>query len=247
MPTIPSLEEMLKSGVHFGHTASHWHPKMEPYIFGERGGIHIIDLEETQKALKEILDFVKGVVSRGGVILFVGSKRQAKEIVAKEATRCGMPHVEERWLGGTLTNFGEIRKLIRRLKTLREQNERGDLKKYTKKEQVWLAREIVELTTKVGGFENLERLPEVVFVTDIRSDKTAVAEAKTTSVPVIAICDTNVNPTDADYVIPANDDGVKSLAMIVRLMSDTVIEGRKAFETAKLNAPQNQGAPAVSK
>jgi small subunit ribosomal protein S2 len=245
MPTIPSLEEMLKSGVHFGHVASHWHPKMEPYIYGERGGIHIIDLEETQKALQEALEYVKSVVSRGGVILFVGAKRQAKEIVAKEAARCGMPHVEERWLGGTLTNFGEIRKLIRRLKTLREQNERGELKKYTKKEQLWFAREIEELTVKVGGIESLERLPEVVFVTDMRADKTAVAEAKTTNVSVIAVCDTNVNPVDADYVVPANDDGVKSLSMIVRLMADAVIEGRKVFETEKLKAVQNQPAPAA--
>ena len=177
--------------------------------------------------------------------MFVGAKRQAKEIVAKEAARCGMPHVEERWLGGTLTNFGEIRKLIRRLKTLREQNERGELKKYTKKEQLWFAREIEELTVKVGGIESLERLPEVVFVTDMRADKTAVAEAKTTNVSVIAVCDTNVNPVDADYVVPANDDGVKSLSMIVRLMADAVIEGRKVFETEKLKAVQNQPAPAA--
>ncbi|MFH1253302.1 MAG: 30S ribosomal protein S2 [Candidatus Uhrbacteria bacterium] len=243
MPNIPSLEEMLKSGVHFGHIAAHWHPKMEPYIFGERGGIHIINLEETQKSLQTTLDYVKSVVSRGGVVLFVGTKRQAKEIVAKEGARCGMPHNQERWLGGTLTNFGEIKKLIRRLKTLREQNERGELKKYTKKEQLMFSREIEDLTVKIGGIESLEKLPEAVFVVDLRTDKTAVAEAHTMNIPVIALCDTNVNPDSAEYVVPANDDGVKSISLMVRSIADAVIEGRKAFETNRL-AQQNVAAPA---
>ncbi|MFA6131782.1 MAG: 30S ribosomal protein S2 [Patescibacteria group bacterium] len=246
MPTIPSLEEMLKAGVHFGHQAQRWHPKMEPYIFAERGGIHIINLEETQKLLKETLEYVKGVVSRGGLILFVGTKRQAQEPVAKEATRCGMPYVSARWLGGTLTNFGEVKKLIRRLKMLREQNERGELKKYTKKEQLWFAREIEELTGKVGGIEALERMPEAVFVLDMHCDKTAVREAVTMHVPVIAICDTNINPDDVDFVIPANDDAAKSLALITKLMSEAIIEGRKAFETAKMAAPQNVAAPVIT-
>jgi small subunit ribosomal protein S2 len=237
MPTIPSLEEMLKAGVHFGHQIQRWHPKMKPYIFTERGGIHIINLEETQKLLKEALDYVKGVVSRGGLVLFVGTKRQAQEAVAKEATRCGMPYVSARWLGGTLTNFGEVKKLIRRLKTLREQSERGELKKYTKKEQLWFNREIEELTAKVGGIESLERMPEAVFVLDLHRDKTAVREAITMRVPVIAVCDTNVKPDEVDYIIPANDDASKSLALLTKVMAEAVIEGRKAFETAKLAAP----------
>lgn len=243
MPTIPSLEEMLKAGVHFGHQAKRWHPKMEPYIFAERGGIHIVNLEETQRLLKESMDFVKNVVSRGGLVLFVGTKRQAQETVIKEANRCGMPNVHARWLGGTLTNFSEIKKLIRRLKTLREQNERGELKKYTKKEQLMLSREIEELTGKIGGIELLERLPEAVFVLDMHSDKIAVLEAKTMNVPVIAVCDTNINPDDANYVIPANDDASKSLALVAKLMADAVIEGRKALETARLATPQNVAAP----
>jgi len=247
MPIIPSLEEMLKAGVHFGHQAKRWHPKMEPYIFAERGGIHIINLEETQRLLKETLDHVKGVVSRGGLILFVGTKRQAQDPVAKEAIRCGMPYVHARWLGGTLTNFGEIKKLIRRLKMLREQNERGELKKYTKKEQLWFAREIEELTGKVGGIELLERMPEAVFVLDMHADKIAVHEAVVMKVPVIAICDTNVNPDDVDFIIPANDDASKSLALITKFMADAVIEGRKAFETAKLAVPQNVAAPVENK
>jgi small subunit ribosomal protein S2 len=236
MPTIPSLEEMLKAGMHFGHQAQRWHPKMEPYIYAERGGIHIIDLEETQNLLKEALEYVKGIASRGGLILFVGTKHQAQEAVAKEAARCGMPFVFERWLGGTLTNFGEIKKLIRRLKTLKDQRDRGELKKYTKKEQLWLSREIDELEVKVGGVQNLERLPEAVLVFDMRGDKTAVLEAKTVNIPVIAVCDTNINPDKANYIIPANDDSTKSLAMIARLMADAAIEGRKVFETAKVQA-----------
>ncbi|HBR80703.1 MAG: 30S ribosomal protein S2 [Candidatus Uhrbacteria bacterium GW2011_GWE2_45_35] len=236
MPTIPSLEEMLKAGVHFGHQAQRWHPKMEQYIFAERGGIHIINLEETQKLLKEACEYLKGVVSRGGLVLFVGTKQQAQEAVSKEATRCGMPYVSERWLGGTLTNFSEIKKLIRRLRTLKEQQERGELKKYTKKEQLWLTREIEDLEVRVGGIQNLERLPEVVFVLDMRGDKTAVLEAKTVNLPIIAVCDTNINPDNADFIIPANDDATKSLTLITRLMADAVIEGRKVFETAKVQA-----------
>lgn len=234
MPIIPSLEEMLKAGMHFGHQVQRWHPKMEPYIFTERGGIHIINLEETQRLLKEALEHIKGIVSRGGLVLFVGVKRQAQEAVAKEATRSGMPYVSGRWLGGTLTNFGEVKKLIRRLKTLREQNERGELKKYTKKEQLWFAREIEELTAKVGGIESLERMPEAVFVLDMHSDKIAVREAVTMKVPVIAVCDTNINPDNVDFIIPANDDASKSVTMITRLIADAVIEGRKVFETAKM-------------
>lgn len=247
MPTIPSLEEMLKAGVHFGHQAQRWHPKMEPYIFAERGGIHIINLEETQRLLKETLDHVKGIASRGGLVLFVGTKRQAQEPVAKEASRCGMPYVHARWLGGTLTNFGEIKKLIRRLKMLREQNERGELKKYTKKEQLWFAREIEDLTGKVGGIEALERMPEAIFVLDMHSDKTAVLEAITMKVPVIALCDTNVNPDKVDFIIPANDDASKSLSLMAKVIADAIIEGRKAFETAKLAAPQNVAAPVENK
>jgi small subunit ribosomal protein S2 len=237
MPTIPSLEEMLKAGMHFGHQAQRWHPKMEPYIYAERGGIHIIDLEETQRLLKDAFEYLKGVVSRGGLVLFVGTKRQAQEPVVKEAARCGMPRVSARWLGGTLTNYGEVRKLIRRLKNLREQNDRGELKKYTKKEQLWFAREIEELTAKVGGIEGLERLPEVIFVMDLHTDKTAVREAKAMGIPVMAVCDTNTNPSAVDFIIPANDDASKSLNMIVRLAADAVIEGRKVLETAKMVAP----------
>ena len=217
--------------------------QMKPFIFMSKNGFHIIDLEQTQVKLSEALDFVKNVVSRGGLVLFVGTKRQAQDAVIKEATRCGMPNVHSRWLGGTLTNFGEIKKLIRRLKMLREQNERGELKKYTKKEQLMLTREIEELTGKIGGIELLERLPEAVFVLDMHSDNTAVLEAKTMNVPVIAICDTNVNPDDATYIIPANDDASKSLAIVAKLMADAVIEGRKAMETARLAAPQNVAAP----
>ncbi len=238
MTNLPSLVEMLQAGVHFGHQASRWHPKMEPYIFTERGGIHIVNLEKTQEMLQAALEYAKGVVSRGGVVLFVGTKRQAQEIVKREAEACAMPYVSERWLGGTLTNFGEIKKLIKRFKTLKDQQAKGELRKYTKKEQLMFAREIEELQRKVGGIERLERMPEAMFIVDMRVEKTALAEARTTGIPVIAICDTNVNPQDAAYPIPANDDAVKGIEMLTHLMSLAVQEGKLEAEKARLEAGQ---------
>lgn len=227
MPKLPSLEEMLKAGVHFGHKSSHWHPKMEANIFAERVGIHIIDLEMTLKKLEEALAYIKGVAARGGVVLFVGTKRQAQDAVKKYADACSMPYVNSRWLGGTLTNFDQIKQVIKKYTKLKDQKEKGELGKYTKKEQLWITREIEELEQKVGGIEKLEKLPDVIFIVDIRREKTVVQEAKVCGVKLVAITDTNVNPENVDYSIPANDDAVMSIDIMLRLVSEAVAEGKK--------------------
>jgi small subunit ribosomal protein S2 len=226
MPKIPSLVEMLQAGMHFGHRTSRWHPKMKRYIFGARSGMHIINLEETQKQLEEALEFLKGIAARGGVVLFVGTKTQAKDLVKKHAESVGMPYVTERWLGGTLTNFKQIRETLKRFKMLKDQRDKGELRKYTKKEQLMLAREIAEMETKIGGIQNVTRVPEALFVVDVRTEKTAIAEANTINTKVVAMCDTNVNPTKVHKVIPANDDAVKSIEMVLKLVTDAIKEGK---------------------
>jgi small subunit ribosomal protein S2 len=233
MPNLPTLEEMLKAGIHFGHQASRWHPKMAKYLFGARNDVHIFNLEETQRKLTEALEFVKGIAARGGIVLFVGTKVQARPIVLKYAQQCGMPSVTERWLGGTLTNFPQIKKSIKRLKMLKDQKEKGELRKYTKKEQLLLSREIDEMEKKLGGIQNMERLPEAVFVVDIRTEKTAVAEASVMKTKVVALCDSNVNPDPVAYVIPSNDDAVKTIEMMTRLIAEAVEDGKKAAVAEK--------------
>ncbi|MBU0646101.1 30S ribosomal protein S2 [Patescibacteria group bacterium] len=227
MQNIPTLEEMLKAGVHFGQKTSRWHPKMTPFIFGARGGIHIINLETTQDKLKEALEFIKGVAARGGVVLFVGSKKQARKIVKEQAEKCGMPYVTERWLGGTLTNFGQIKKSLKRLRMLKDQDAKGELKKYTKKEQLLLRREIKDMDRKLGGIINMEKIPEAIFVVDIKTEKTAVAEAQVTKTKVVAVCDSNVNPDKISYIIPANDDSVKSIEMMCAAVAEAIEDGKK--------------------
>ena len=225
---MPTLVEMLQSGMHFGHGASHWHPKMKPFIYGERNGIHIIDLEKTQVELEGALQTLKEIASRGGIILFVGTKIQAKSIVEKYADACGMPYVTQRWLGGTLTNFQQLKETLKRLKTLKDQREKGELKKYTKKEQLLLSREIEEMEIKIGGIQHLTKIPDAIFVIDVRTEKTAVKEAQVTKTKVIAVCDTNVNPSGVDVVIPANDDAVKSIELVCKLACEAIKEGKAA-------------------
>ena len=226
MPKMPSLTEMLNAGMHFGHRTSRWHPKMEPYIFGAKSGVHIIDLEESQRKLEDALSFVKGVAARGGTVLFVGTKPQAKEVVREEADRCGMPHVTERWLGGTLTNFTQIKKTLKRLKTLKDQREKGELKKYTKKEQLMIDREIEEMEAKMGGIQHVEKLPDAIFIVDVKTEKTALTEAAVVGTKVVALCDTNVNPMHVTHVIPGNDDAAKTIALVTKLVADAVKEGK---------------------
>lgn len=230
MIKIPELSQMLECGVHFGHQLSKRHPKMEPFIHTSRNRIAIINLEKTASKLAEALAFASDVASTGGVILFVSSKRQAKEIIQRCAENCGMPFVNSRWLGGTFTNFANISRLTKKLKELEQKTASGELAKYTKKEQLDFEREIARLTELVGGMKNMIKLPEAVFVVDIKKDDNAVKESNKKKVPVIAICDTNVNPEAVRYPIPANDDAVKSIDLICGLMAEAVLEGKAQMQ-----------------
>lgn len=230
MPTIPSLLEMLKAGVHFGHQKSKWHPKMKKFIFGDRQGIHIIDLEKTQVALEKACAFAKQTASRGGVILFVGTKKQAVDLVASSAESCGMPYVNKRWLGGTLTNYVNMANLLRNYKDLKRKVEKGELGKYTKFEQQKFGEQVKANDDRIGGLINMTRIPDAVFILDIRKDKTALEEATRRGVKVIAVCDTNVNPTDVAYPIPANDDAVKSIELIISTVAGAIKEGHDEWE-----------------
>lgn len=233
MSKIPTLVELLQAGAHFGHQTSKWHPKMKKYLFGDRQGIHIINLEETQKALEEALAFAKSTAQRGGNVLFVGTKKQAAELVKAAATSAGMPFVDKRWLGGTLTNFSAISQQLRKFKDLKRKQERGELAKYTKLEQLRFGEEIKKLEESVGGIQDLVRIPEAIFILDIRKDKTAFEEAKRRGVKIIALCDSNVNPTEVDYPIPANDDAVKSIELFLNLLADACRDGRQEWEAAR--------------
>jgi small subunit ribosomal protein S2 len=235
MPNIPSAQDLLKVGVHFGHRTERWHPKMEQYIFGSRKGVHIIDVDQTRSQLEKALSYVEELVARGGVILFASTKPQAQDLIAKHATECGMPFVNGRWLGGTLTNYKEIQKLVKRYLELVDKRDKGELKKYTKFEQVQFDREIEDLQERIGGITTMSKVPQAVLVLDMRIDKTAVTEAKNTGVKVIGICDSNVNPDDADYPIPANDDSIGSLMLITRLFADAVKVGKARAKSAQVS------------
>jgi len=219
---------MLKSGVHFGHKLSKRHPKMEPFIFTSKNGFHIINIEETQTRLQEALAFVEKVVANGGTLLFLGTKKQAQPIIRKYAEACGMPFVVERWLGGTFTNFAAISKLTKKYRTLKEQKARGELEKYTKKEQLDFDREIQKLEKVVGGIAEMNRVPEAIFVCDIKKEKTAVREAIRKNVPIVALCDTNTNPDLVTYPIPSNDDAIKSIELMTQLIAAAVAAGQAA-------------------
>ncbi len=224
---------MLQSGVHFGHQTSKWHPKMKKYVFGSRQGIHIINLEETQKALEVAMDFLKKTAARGGTVLFVGTKKQAASIIEEAAKGCEMPYVTKRWLGGTLTNFSSVAQQIRKLKDMKRKQEKGELAKYTKLEQLRISEQIELLESKVGGIQELTRIPDAILIFDIRKDKTALEEALRRGVKVVAVCDTNVNPLDVDYPIPANDDAIKSIQLIAATLSGAVAEGHEEWEAAR--------------
>lgn len=235
---MPTILDLLQAGVHFGHKESHWHPKMKPYIFGARNGIHVIDLEQTLTRLNQALDFIRDLVARGGSVLILGSKRQAADIVKKYAEECGAPYVSGRWLGGTLTNFSEVVKLIRHYNDLKTRQASGALAKYTKKEQSQFAKEIADLENKVGGIKNVARPPDAIFVIDVKKEKTAVAEAVARKIPIIALVDTNVDPENIAYPIPSNDDAVKAIDLMTRLVCEAVKEGmnkaaERRAETAK--------------
>ncbi|EKE06875.1 MAG: 30S ribosomal protein S2 [uncultured bacterium] len=222
---IPSVLEMLQAGVHFGHKGSRWYPKMKPFIFTSRNQVHIIDLEKTAAQLEIVLPQIKQMAAEGKQILFVSTKPQAKAIVKKAAQDCGMPFLVDRWIGGMLTNFDEIRKLTKKYITQKDQLEKGQLGKYTKKEQLEIAKNLEKKDKYLSGLVNLDKSPDAVFIPSMQCEKTTVTEANKMNIPIIGVCDTNANPNKAEYIIPANDDAVKSIEMMVGLVRDAVKEG----------------------
>lgn len=221
-----SMKALLESGVHFGHRTHRWNPKMKSYIFTERNGIHIIDLQQTVKALNEASKLVRETVSNGGTILFVGTKRQAQEMIEMEAKRCNMPFVTVRWLGGMLTNWTTMRQRINELERMERMRDRGDFDLITKKEALGITRQIEKLEMRFSGIRHMPKLPDLVFVVDVRKEETTVREANILGIPVVAMVDTNCDPETIDYVIPSNDDAIRAIKLIVGYMADAVLEGK---------------------
>jgi small subunit ribosomal protein S2 len=223
---VISMKALLETGVHFGHRTRKWNPRMKPYIFTERNGIHIIDLQQTLQALEDTYALVRDRVAAGGDILFVGTKRQAQETIEAEAGRCGMPFVSARWLGGTLTNWRTIRSRIDELEALERRRDGGEFEAFSKKETLGFTREIERLQMRLGGIRTMKSLPVLVFVVDVRREETAVHESNLLGIPVIALVDTNCDPTGVDYVIPSNDDAIRAIKLLTAKIADAVLEGR---------------------
>lgn len=235
------LIQLIEAGAHFGHLTRRWNPKMKPYIFMEKNGIHIIDLKKTQEQIITVADKLSQVVSEGKKVLFVGTKKQAKNVIETEARRCDSNWVSERWLGGMLTNFSTIRKSIKRLTNIEKQETDGTFDKITKKERLFLTREKDKLKKVLEGVESMSRLPGAMFVVDIKKESIAIKEAHRLNIPVFAVVDTNCDPDEVDFVIPANDDAVKTIELIVKIMADAVIEGSsKAKEMKAEEAAENE-------
>jgi small subunit ribosomal protein S2 len=223
-----TFERLRKSGAHFGHVTSKWNPKMKPYVFMKKNGIHIIDLKKTRKGIAEACSFLRDIVQKGGNVLFVGTKSQVKEVIREEADRCEMYYVVERWLGGTLTNFSTIKKSIRHLKKLEKMKSQGYHENLTKKEKISLERERIKLADLHRGIKNMKRSPDALVVADAVDNDIAIKEANKLDIPVIALADTNADPTLIDYPIPCNDDSVKTTQLIVSKLADTILEARNA-------------------
>ncbi len=222
-----NMMSMLKAGVHFGHQKARRHPKMKPYIYAERNNLSVIDLKQSLEKLEEAREFIKKIVGQKGVILFVGTKKQAKKIVRETAEQCEMPYITERWLGGTLTNFKIILDRIKKFRKLEEEKESGELeKKYTKKEQVEFDKDIKRMELKFGGIKNLNKLPEAIFIADPKENEIAVQEARIMNIPVIALTDTNIDPAEIDYLIPSNDDAIGAIQMMVGAIGEAVMESK---------------------
>ncbi len=226
MPDTVTIKQLLEAGAHFGHQTARWHPRMKSYIFTKRNGIHIIDLEQTASMLERACDFIREVVTEGGNILFVGTKKQAQETIEEEAKRCGMYYVNQRWIGGVLTNFATIQSRIDYLVRLEDQQARGDFNRLPKKEALKLGDEILRLNRLMGGFKEMTSLPGALFIVDPTKERIALAEAKRVRVPVVAIVDTNCNPDDIDYPIPGNDDAIRAIKLMCGKIADAVIEGK---------------------
>ncbi len=226
MASVISMKALLESGVHFGHRTNKWNPLMKPFIFTERNGIHIIDLQQTVKCINTAYNLVRDTVMNGGHVMFVGTKRQAQETVRDEAIRCGMPYVTERWLGGMLTNWSTIYQRIMELERLERLRDSGEINRLTKKEGLLIEREIRRLETRLSGVRNMTRLPELIFVVDVMRESTALHEANLKDIPVIALVDTNCDPRGVDYVIPSNDDAIRAIKLLVGKIADAAIEGK---------------------
>jgi small subunit ribosomal protein S2 len=238
LPETVTVKQLLEAGVHFGHQTSRWHPRMKKYIFTKREGIHIIDLEQTVTMLGKACGYVRETVAGGGKILFVGTKKQAQEAVAEEAKRCGMYYVNQRWIGGVLTNFATIQSRIDYLVRLEDQQARGEFARLPKKEAMKLEKEIIRLNKIMGGFKEMTSVPSVIYIVDPPKEKNALAEARRVGVPIVAICDTSCNPDEIDYPIPANDDAIRAIKLICSKIADAVIEGKA--EAAAMTPPEDE-------
>ncbi|MCR6096072.1 30S ribosomal protein S2 [Salipaludibacillus agaradhaerens] len=228
---VISMKQLLEAGVHFGHQTRRWNPKMDRYIFTERNGIYIIDLQKTVKKVDEAFNFVRDLAAQGGTMLFVGTKKQAQDSVKEEAERCGMYFINQRWLGGTLTNFDTIRKRIARLVQLETMQEDGTFDVLPKKEVVLLKKEMDRLEKFLGGIKEMDRLPDALFIIDPRKERIAVAEAHKLNIPIVGIVDTNCDPDEIDYVIPGNDDAIRAVRLLTAKMADAIIEANQGEET----------------
>jgi small subunit ribosomal protein S2 len=241
MPVV-SMKELLEAGVHFGHQTRRWNPKMRRFIFTERGGIYIIDLTKTQELLDEAHAFAKGIAERGGTILFVGTKKQAQDAVEQQAARVGMPYVSHRWLGGLLTNWRTISDRIQRLHELRSLKQESQLELLPAKERISMEAELEKLESNLGGVADMRRQPDAIFIVDLRKEQLAVREARRLKMPVIALVDTNCDPDEADYVIPGNDDAIRSCGLVVKAIADGIEAGKQRVTPAEMRAPRNGGS-----
>ena len=241
MANIISMKQLLEAGVHFGHQTRRWNPKMQPFIFMDRNGIHIIDLQQTVARLNDAYKFVEQLAANGETILFVGTKKQAQEAVADEAKRCGMYYVNQRWLGGMLTNFQTIQSRIRYLRDLEVRRDRGDFERLPKKEVQRLQDDMARLERILGGIKDMRRLPSALFIIDTRKERTAVLEARRLEIPIIALADTNCDPDEMDYPIPANDDAIRAVRLLCSKIADAVIEGRRELEARQKDSEPAEG------
>lgn len=244
--SLVTMRQMLEAGVHFGHQTRYWHPKMAPYIFGERNKIHIINLEKSLPMFNDALNFLGKIAADGGKIMFVGTKRSAREVVGEEARRCGMPFVSHRWLGGMLTNFSTVKQSIKRLKDLETMDADGSFEVLNKREALTRRREKDKLERSLGGIKDMNRMPDAMFVIDVGYEKIAVAEAKKRGIPVVAVVDSNHSPEGVDYVIPGNDDAMRAIQLYVAAIADTIIEAKGAVTTGGVSEDEFAGADAAA-
>ena len=242
MATVISMKALLESGVHFGHRTNKWNPRMRPYIFTERNGIHIIDLQQTVKSINQAYALVRDTVINGGTVLFVGTKRQAQETIKEEAVRCGMPYVTERWMGGLLTNWVTFFKRIAELERLERMRDSGEISRLTKKEGLLIEREIKRLELRLSGVRAMKKLPDLIFLVDVTREATGIHEANVLNIPIIALVDTNCDPTGVDYVIPSNDDAIRAIKLLVSKVADAVLEGKAMRKDVEEEMPADASA-----